>query len=73
MNQNNQLFKIFLWMAFIETKKPSVQRDDFSYLDFTLRQEQRRFVRGVLLHDVFRSSILLEVLAYGQLHANFYV
>jgi hypothetical protein len=73
MNQNNQLFKIFLWMAFIKTKKSSFQQDDFSYLDFILQQEQRRFVRGVLLHGVFRSSILLEVLAYGQLHANFYV
>ncbi len=73
MNQNNQLFKIFLWMAFIKTKKSSSQRDDFSYLDFTLQQEQRRFVRGVLLRGVFRSSILLEALAYGQLHANFYV
>jgi hypothetical protein len=73
MNQNNQLFKIFLWMAFIETKKPSVQRDDFSYLDFILQQEQQRFVRDVLLRGVFRSSILFEALAYGQLHANFYV
>ena len=73
MNQNNQLFKIFLWMAFIETKKPSVQRDDFSYLDFILQQEQQRFVRDVLLRGVFRSSILFEALAYDQLHANFYV
>ena len=73
MNQNNQLFKIFLWMAFIKTKKSSVQQDDFSYLDFILQQEQQRFVRDVLLRGVFRSSILLEALAYGQLHANFYV